>query len=84
MSKLYNRDNAKVKDKKGRNSYPFVKVDYTEEGNLRDFKKKGGKVKPNKKMAKRKMYATGTQAKNFSKLPEAVQMKIDKKLAKKV
>ena len=31
-----------------------------------------------------KMYATGTQAKNFSKLPEAVQMKIDKKLAKKV
>ena len=30
------------------------------------------------------MYASGTQEKNFSKLPEAVQMKIDKKLAKKV
>ena len=46
-------------------------------------------VRPRKKMmgggiAKRKMYATGTQAKNFSKLPEKVQMKIDKNLAKKV
>jgi hypothetical protein len=51
---------------------------------MRQFYKKGNKVKPKKKMAKRKMYATGTQAKNFSKLPEKVQMKIDKKLAKKV
>ena len=51
---------------------------------MRQFYKKGNKVKLKKKMAKRKMYATGTQAKNFSKLPEAVQMKIDKKLAKKV
>ena len=49
----------------------------------RPMYKKGGKTK-NKKTAKRKMYATGTQAKNFSKLPEAVQMKINKKLAKKV
>jgi hypothetical protein len=32
----------------------------------------------------RKNYASGTQKKNFSKLPEAVQKKIDKKLAKEV
>ena len=50
----------------------------------RPMYKKGGKTKKKKKTAKRKMYATGTQAKNFSKLPEAVQMKINKKLAKKV
>ena len=36
----------------------------------------GGKV--------RAKFATGKQAKNFSKLPEKVQMKIDPKLAKKV
>ena len=36
----------------------------------------GGKV--------RAKFATGQQAKNFAKLPEKVQMKIDKKLAKKV
>ena len=35
-------------------------------------------------MGRRMGYATGTQKKNFSKLPEAVQMKIDKKLAKEV
>jgi hypothetical protein len=50
MSKMFNkRDDAKVKDKKGRNTYPFVKVDYTEEGNLRSMKKRGGKVKSKKK-----------------------------------
>jgi len=49
----------------------------------RPMYKKGGKAKK-KKVAKRKMYATGTQEKNFSKLPEKVQMKINKKLAKKV
>jgi len=44
-------------------------------------------VKRVKKMAggmMRKNYATGTQEKNFSKLPEAVQKKIDSKLAEKV
>ena len=35
-------------------------------------------------MGRRMGYATGTQKKNFSKLPEAVQRKIDKKLAKEV
>jgi len=42
-------------------------------------KKMGGGM-----MGRRMGYATGTQKKNFSKLPEAVQMKIDKKLAKEV
>jgi hypothetical protein len=32
----------------------------------------------------REKYASGTQKKNFSKLPEAVQKKINKKLAKEV
>jgi len=46
-------------------------------------------VRPRKKMmgggmAKRRMYATGTQKKNFAKLPEKVQKKIDSKLAKEV
>ena len=54
-------------------------------------------VKPRKKMmgggmAKRKMYKEGSNGKGkvpnklkgFSKLPEKVQVKIDKKLAKKV
>ena len=37
---------------------------------MRQFYKKGNKVKPKKKMAKRKMYATGTQAKivNFNNM----------------
>jgi len=47
-------------------------------GPVKRVKKMGGG------MAGRKMYATGTQKKNFSKLPEAVQQKIDKKLAKEV
>ena len=45
---------------------------------LRENKMGGGM------MGRRMGYATGTQKKNFSKLPEAVQRKIDKKLAKEV
>ncbi len=44
--------------------------------------------KPKKMMGggsvNRKMYASGTQEKNFSKLPEKIQKKINPKLAKKV
>ena len=51
--------------------------------------KKGKELDREKKMGggmmgRRMGYATGTQKKNFSKLPEAVQRKIDKKLAKEV
>ena len=51
--------------------------------------KKGKELDREKKMGggmmgRRMGYATGTQKKNFSKLPEAVQMKINKKLAKEV
>ena len=44
----------------------------------------GGRVKKMGGGKVRAKFATGKQAKNFSKLPEKVHMKIDPKLAKKV